>query len=125
MSNGVCFHFVTLEALLDSKKLKSDENADKYGGKKVYKDVDEVIVLAGGVSTFQYIAFTMIVLGMVCGAFILYSIAYFTKVPQLLCKATPTSAFESCENKDACNPDKTFAFIPDPDAIDTMTNWVS
>ena len=37
--------------------------------------------MAGGVSKFQYVAFTMIVLGMVCGAFVLYSIAYFTKVP--------------------------------------------
>ena len=37
--------------------------------------------MAGGVSKFQFISFTMIVLGMVCGAFVLYSIAYFTKVP--------------------------------------------
>ena len=38
----------------------------------------------------------MIVLGMVCGAFVLYSIAYFTKVPQLLCQATEGGPFVSC-----------------------------
>ena len=48
-------------------------------------DIDEAIELAGGVSRFQYISFAMIVLGMICGAFILYSIVYFTHVPPMLC----------------------------------------
>ena len=38
------------------------------------KDVEECIVRAGGVSKFQYIAFTLIVCGMISGAFICYSI---------------------------------------------------
>ena len=50
----------------------------------VYKDVEACIEKAGGTSKFQFIAFAMIVCGMVCGAFILYCIAYFTKEPNPL-----------------------------------------
>lgn len=67
----------------------------------------------------------MIVLGMVCGAFILYSIAYFTKVPQLLCQSQAGGAFTSCDKDVACNSAVTVAFKADSDAIDTLTNWVS
>lgn len=62
---------------------------------------------------------------MVCGAFILYCIAYFTKVPKLLCQATEGSAWVSCENSVACNKQETYDFMADPNGIDTMTNWVS
>ena len=52
---------------------------------------------------------------MVCGAFILYSIAYFTKVPKLLCQLTEGAPWTSCENDVACNKRDTYAFMADPD----------
>ena len=61
---------------------------------------------------------------MVSGAFILYSISYFTHVPPLLCQTTKGADWASCDKDDACDANKTYAFKPDPDAIDTLTNWV-
>jgi len=81
--------------------------------------------MAGGVSRFQYISFTMIVLGMICGAFILYSIVYFTHVPPMLCQTTPDASWTSCTIDVACNSADTYAYKPDPNSIETLTNWVS
>ena len=67
----------------------------------------------------------MIVLGMVCGAFILYSISYFTKVPPLLCQSYTSDAYTSCKKSVACDSSQTRNFKADPEAVDTMTNWVS
>lgn len=66
----------------------------------------------------------LIVLGMVCGAFVLYSISYFTHVPPLLCQQTKGAQWESCDHDVACNKGMTYAYKPDPNAIDTLDNWV-
>ena len=74
---------------------------------------------------FQYIAFTLIVLGMVCGAFILYSLVYFTHVPPLLCQIKTGGPYISCDDYDPCNPDEVHRWKVDPHAIDDMNNWVN
>ena len=61
---------------------------------------------------------------MVCGAFVLYSISYFTHIGPLLCQATEGADWEECKKKVACDKGSTYAFKPDPDAVDTLTNWV-
>ena len=91
----------------------------------VYKDVEACIEKAGGTSKFQFIAFAMIVCGMVCGAFILYCIAYFTKEPPLLCQAQLDSPWVHCKKEVACDSTQTHLFKPDPDSDETLTNWVS
>ena len=68
----------------------------------------------------------MIVSGMVCGAFILYSIAYFTKVPPLVCQLKSTGGeWFSCEKDDACDNASLYNIKGDPAADTTMTNWTS
>ena len=67
----------------------------------------------------------MIVLGMVSGAFVLYSMAYFTKVPPLLCQSVAGGQWTSCNSDLACDHQLTHAYKADPAAIDTLTNWVS
>ena len=113
------------ERLIDNDDDSNDENPQRQPDKKVFKDVEDCIQRAGGVSRFQYFSFTLIVFGMVCGAFILYCISYFTKVPPLLCQATEGAEWKDCKPKVACDDKKTYKYKPDPDAIDTLTNWVS
>jgi hypothetical protein len=43
------------------------------------KDIETAIVESGGVSRFQLLSFLIIIMGMVCGAFFLYSLPYFEK----------------------------------------------
>ena len=74
---------------------------------------------------FQYISFSLIAMGMVCGAFILYSIVYFSHVPSLLCQLNEGDPWKSCSREHACDSSKNFAWKVDPDAFDDMTNWVS
>lgn len=62
---------------------------------------------------------------MVSGAFILYSIPYFTKVPPLLCQVSDGDPWASCKAEIACDKSQTYDFKPDPEAIDTLNNWVS
>ena len=88
--------------------------------------MDECIERAGGVAKFQFKAFTMIVLGMICGAFILYSIVYFAHIPKMLCRTVKNPVnWTSCDIEDACNSVDTLAYKPDPDDVETMTNWIS
>ena len=51
----------------------------------IFKDINEGLEMAGGLNRFQLLASAAIVVGMLSGAFILYSITYFTKIPPLLC----------------------------------------
>lgn len=89
------------------------------------RDVEECIVRAGGVSKFQYIAFTLIVCGMISGAFILYSIQYFTHVPPLFCQKTKGGEYASCDAKEACDKDKTYHWKIDVDSDENLKNWTS
>ena len=104
--------------LIGAKQMRSDQKY--HNGKPVYTDVEECIQRAGGVGKFQFIAFAMIVCGMVCGAFVLYCISYFTHEPPLLCFNEELWKWESCEKADACK--KGVIYQPDPDAIDTLKN---
>ena len=80
----------------------------------MFKDVDDCIERCGATGKFQYIVFCMICAGMACGAFILYCIAYFTKVPKLLCQPTEGADWVSCDTDVACNSQETYAFKADP-----------
>lgn len=51
----------------------------------VCDDIEHAIVQAGGIKKFQYFSFVIIISGMVSGAFFLYSLPYFEKLPQLEC----------------------------------------
>ena len=61
-------------------------NNGKDSNKEYVDDVEDAIQKTGGVSCFQYLSFLIIVSGMVAGAFILYCLAYFERIPsKLLC----------------------------------------
>ena len=56
---------------------------------KIAKDIEDAIMKAGGLGKFQIWSFFVIVTGMVSGAFWLYSLQYFERVPQeWFCKET-------------------------------------
>ena len=56
---------------------------------KIAKDIEDAIMKAGGLGRFQIWSFFVIVTGMVSGAFWLYSLQYFERVPQeWFCKET-------------------------------------
>ena len=56
---------------------------------KIARDVEEAIQKAGNIGLFQIWAFVIIVMGMVSGAFFLYSLQYFEKMPTYFeCKMT-------------------------------------
>jgi predicted cobalt transporter CbtA len=94
-------------------------------GKKVIDDVEDAIERMGGVSTFQIISFINVVSGMVAGAFILYCLAYFERVPsELQCQYEVDGPWESCEADNACGPD-VVAVRGDKDAYDYMKNWAT
>lgn len=111
------------EKLISQNQLRSD--SDDPAEQRGLKDVEEAIILTGGVGMFQYISFSLIAMGMVCGAFILYSIVYFSHVPSLLCQLNEGDPWKSCSREHACDSSKNFAWKVDPDAFDDMTNWVS
>lgn len=88
--------------------------------------IEEAIEQCGGVGRFQYKSFTVIVMGMLAGAFFLYSLPYFEKQPQLQCKSTSSQTdWVDCTQSVACNPSLTYVYRADPDAVDTMNNWVT
>jgi hypothetical protein len=78
----------------------SEENDPILGetpSNKVSKDIDDAIIKAGGIGKFQVYSFFIIVMGMVSGAFWLYSLQYFERVPQeWYCYNQVTSEWESC-----------------------------
>ena len=83
---------------------------------KVAKDIDDAIIKAGDIGKFQFQSFFIIVMGMVSGAFWLYSLQYFERVPQeWYCKTTKNSEWESCNLDAVCN-DSLYAFKPDTEA---------
>ena len=90
----------------------------------LFKDVEQCIQVAGGVSKFQYIAFTLIVMGMVAGAFILYSIVYFTHVPPMQCLDSDTLEWNSCSSEDACKLDR-YHWQVDKSSNENLNNWVN
>ena len=52
----------------------------------IVNDVEDAIQKSGGIGKFQVWSFFVIVMGMVCGAFFLYSIQYYQKLPtEYLC----------------------------------------
>lgn len=80
---------------------------------------------AGGLGRFQIWSFFVIVTGMVSGAFWLYSLQYFERVPQeWFCKETEQSVWTSCTLDDVCNNDP-YASKPDTTAADYLNNWVT
>ena len=61
---------------------------------------------------------------MVCGAFFLYSLQYFEKMPkEFFCQMSSTSPWEQCDIDTACQ-DTTYAFKPDKQAEGYLNNWV-
>jgi hypothetical protein len=63
-------------------------------------------------------------MGMLSGAFFLYSVPYFEKQPPLLCKYTPDQTdWVPCTQKEACTTPGV-EFEPDWNSVDTMNNWV-
>ncbi len=48
---------------------------------RTVKDIEEALQKAGGVGKFQIWSFFVIVMGMVSGAWFLYSLQYFEKMP--------------------------------------------
>ena len=92
---------------------------------KVSKDINDAIIKAGNIGRFQVYSFLIIVMGMVSGAFWLYSLQYFERVPQeWYCKTTENSEWESCNLDTVCNDDL-YAFKPDTEASDYLDNWVT
>ena len=64
-------------------------------------------------------------MGMVSGAFWLYSLQYFERVPQeWYCKATESSEWKPCTLDTVCN-DQLYKFKPDTQAEDYLDNWVT
>ena len=56
---------------------------------KIAKDIEDAIMKAGGLGKFQFWSFFVIVMGMVSGAFWLFSLQYFERVSQeWFCKET-------------------------------------
>ena len=79
---------------------------------KTVKDIDDAIIKAGGIGKFQVWSFFVIVMGMVSGAFFLYSLQYFEKLPtEYECKMTAISPWVTCDLKTAC-ADTTYSFRP-------------
>lgn len=66
-------------------------------------NIEHAIELAGGMGTFQYKSFTVIIFGMNAGAFFLYSLPYFEKQPQLECQSAPGGPYISCSTEVACS----------------------
>ena len=63
-------------------------------------------------------------MGMVSGAFFLYSLQYFEKMPtEFECKTTATSPWEACDIKTACS-DTTYEFRPNKEEEGYLDNWV-
>ena len=90
---------------------------------KVVNDIDEAIILSGGIGRFQVWSFFVIVMGMVCGAFWLYSLQYFTKIPEeYYCKDTASSDWVTCDHDQACS-ESTYSFKPDKTAEGYLQNW--
>ena len=76
-------------------------------------DIDDAIQKSGNIGKFQVWSFFVIVFGMVSGAFFLYSLQYFEKIPtEFECKMTATSNWETCDQKTACEA-STYSFRPD------------
>lgn len=65
--------------------LHVDDNYTVASTKIMCENIEHAIELAGGMNTFQYKSFTVIIFGMTAGAFFLYSLPYFEKQPQLEC----------------------------------------
>jgi MFS family permease len=61
---------------------------------------------------------------MVSGAFFLYSLPYFEKMPQLECQATPGGAYTDCTQEEACSLGTGLDFRVNYDSIDSLHNWV-
>ena len=74
---------------------------------------------------FQVWAFFVITAGMVCGAFFLYSLQYFEKMPdEFFCQMTEgQDVWVTCDKKTACL-DTTYAFRPDKNSEGYLNNWV-
>ena len=62
---------------------------------------------------------------MVAGAFILYCLAYFERVPSmLLCQYMEGGEYISCTKDNACEPE-VIDVRGDPAAYDYMKNWAT
>jgi len=69
----------------------------------VIEGIEQGVTLAGGVSKFQYLTFTIITAGMLSGAFFLYSLPYFEKMPALECLYEGATYYVACNQTEACN----------------------
>jgi len=101
--------------------------AEVADGKEVpimVEDVNDALEKSGGVSTFQYISFAIISSCFFAGIFFGQSLAYFIKMPPLLCQTDLDGPFSECEVEVACNTELTKHFNADSDSIYTLDNWV-
>ena len=90
-----------MKVIISPFELVSDDSLVVNG--LVIKDIEHGVTLAGGVSTFQYLTFTVITSGMLSGAFFLYSLPYFEKLPALECLYEGTTDYVYCNQTEACN----------------------
>ena len=114
------YQFQTLLTLSHLDSILGNPNPNKEAA-----DVEDAIVKAGNVGRFQAFSFLIIVMGMVSGAFWLYSLQYFERVPQeWYCKMTEDSEWTACTLSTVCN-DNPAEFKPDENAEDYLKNWVT
>jgi MFS family permease len=70
--------------------------------------------------------FTIIISGMIAGAYVLYALNYFELEPQYLCQFGLSAAWEKCVQKQVCEPTKNSItnFKIDFDTNLSLHNWV-
>jgi hypothetical protein len=62
---------------------------------------------------------------MLSGAFFLYSLPYFQKMPALVCQSVIDGPYDSdCDNEEACSLDPSLQFKVNYDSIDSLHNWI-
>ena len=68
-------------------------------------DIDEIIEEIGGFSKYQFMHMSIVVMGMIAGAFILYSLYYFEIDPEYQCQfknSTIADEWHLCKKHDIC-----------------------
>ena len=84
--------------------MSSTERSEESGQRIVCVDADSAIENAGGLGKFQAVVFGIIIMGMTSGAFILYSISYFEKMPALRCQEIQgLPQYTPCNQTEACS----------------------